>query len=54
MHVRLGVRLAGGPIRNTCAMKRFGILRSDFDPKKTMLDPFATDQAYWRSLWPVQ
>ena len=35
-------------------MKRFGILPSDFDPEKDTLDPFATDQAYWRSLWPAQ
>ena len=32
-------------------MKRFGILPESFDPGKQALDPFATDQAYWRSLW---
>ncbi len=35
-------------------MKRFGILPETFDPAKDTLDPFATDQAYWRSLWPRQ
>jgi hypothetical protein len=34
-------------------MKRFGILPESFDLAKDTLDPFATDQAYWRSLWPV-
>ena len=33
-------------------MKRFGILPETFDLTKDTLDPFATDQAYWRSLWP--
>ena len=33
-------------------MKRFGILPETFDLAKDSLDPFATDQAYWRSLWP--
>ena len=33
-------------------MKRFGILPEAFDLAKDNLDPFATDQAYWRSLWP--
>jgi hypothetical protein len=32
-------------------MKRFGILPADFDPAKTRLDVFQTDQAYWRSFW---
>ena len=32
-------------------MKRWGILPESFDPAKDCLDPFATDQAYWRSLW---
>ena len=35
-------------------MKRFGILPEAFDLAKETLDPFATDQAYWRSLWPQQ
>jgi len=35
-------------------MKRFGILPETFDLAKDSLDPFATDQAYWRSLWPRQ
>ena len=34
-------------------MKRFGVLPAAFDPETDTLDPFATDQAYWRSLWPV-
>ena len=33
-------------------MKRFGILPESFDPSRDTLDPFAADQAYWRSLWP--
>ena len=32
-------------------MRRFGILSETFDPENDPLDPFATDQAYWRSLW---
>lgn len=32
-------------------MKRWGILPEGFDAAKTPLDPYATDQAYWRSLW---
>jgi len=32
-------------------MKRFGILPPTFDPARDALDPYATDQAYWRSLW---
>lgn len=32
-------------------MKRFGILPETFDLEKDPFDPFATDQAYWRSLW---
>jgi len=31
-------------------MKRFGILPLDHDPK-TPIDPHATDQEYWESLW---
>ncbi len=31
-------------------MKRFGILPADHDPS-TPLDPFATDEAYWQSMW---
>ncbi|NQU20452.1 MAG: hypothetical protein HQ567_04155 [Candidatus Nealsonbacteria bacterium] len=31
-------------------MKRYGILPPEHDPK-TPLDPYATDQAYWRSMW---
>jgi hypothetical protein len=34
-------------------MKRFGVLPASFDLAKQSLDPFAMDQAYWRSLWPV-
>jgi hypothetical protein len=33
-------------------MKRFGLLPDAFDLGKEQLDPFAMDQAYWRSLWP--
>ncbi len=33
-------------------MKRFGLLPETFDLAKENLDPFAMDQAYWRSLWP--
>ena len=32
-------------------MKRFGILPEAFDIAKDPFDPFAVDQAYWRSLW---
>ena len=32
-------------------MKRFGILPASFNPAKDSLDPYETDQAYWRSLW---
>jgi hypothetical protein len=33
-------------------MKRFGLLPDAFDLAQQTLDPFAMDQAYWRSLWP--
>ena len=32
-------------------MKRFGVLPESFDLAKDAFDPFAIDQAYWRSLW---
>ncbi len=32
-------------------MKRYGILPASFDLSKDDIDPFATDQAYWKSLW---
>jgi len=32
-------------------MKRFGILPAGLDPARDKVDPFATDRAYWRSLW---
>ncbi|NQT15975.1 MAG: hypothetical protein HQ582_24685 [Planctomycetes bacterium] len=32
-------------------MKRFGILPEDFDLATDRIDPYETDQAYWRSLW---
>ena len=32
-------------------MKRYGIIDESFDVDKDEFDPFATDQAYWRSLW---
>ncbi len=34
-------------------MKRFGVLPEAFDLATQSLDPFATDQAYWRSLDPA-
>jgi hypothetical protein len=33
-------------------MKRFGLLADAYDPATDPFDPFAMDQAYWRSLWP--
>lgn len=34
-------------------MKRYGVLPPEFElTADTTFDPFATDQAYWRSLWP--
>lgn len=32
-------------------MKRFGVLSESFDPATDPIDPYETDQAYWRSLW---
>jgi hypothetical protein len=32
-------------------LTRFGVLPATFDPARDALDVFATDQAYWRSLW---
>ncbi|MFA5193993.1 MAG: hypothetical protein WC740_25070, partial [Verrucomicrobiia bacterium] len=32
-------------------MKRFGVLPENFDPNKDSLNPYETDEAYWRSLW---
>lgn len=32
-------------------MKKYGVLPAAFDPSRDPLDVFATDQAYWRSLW---
>lgn len=32
-------------------MKRYGVLPESFDLAKDDFDPFAVDQAYWRSLW---
>jgi hypothetical protein len=32
-------------------MKRYGILPDGFDINKNPFDPFAVDQAYWRSFW---
>ena len=31
-------------------MQRYGILPADHDPR-VPVDPYATDQAYWRSMW---
>jgi hypothetical protein len=33
-------------------MKRFGLLPESFELANETFDPFAMDQAYWRSLWP--
>ena len=33
-------------------MKRFGVLPAEFDPAGSPINIFATDQAYWKSLWP--
>jgi len=35
-------------------MKRFGVLNENFDLAKDSFDPFAVDQAYWKSLWKVE
>jgi len=32
-------------------MKRYGILPPDADPTRRRIDPYKTDQAYWRSFW---
>ena len=32
-------------------MKRFGILPESFDVAKDPIDPYETNNAYWRSLW---
>jgi hypothetical protein len=32
-------------------MKRFGVLPDSFDLATDPIDPYETDQAYWRSLW---
>lgn len=32
-------------------MQRYGVLPDDFDAARDAFDPFATDQAYWESLW---
>lgn len=32
-------------------MKRFGVLPESFDLATDRIDPYETDQAYWRSLW---
>jgi hypothetical protein len=32
-------------------MKRYGILSADFDLAMDAIDVYATDRAYWRSLW---
>ncbi len=32
-------------------MRRYGILKSEFNPATDPIDPYATDQAYWRSFW---
>jgi len=32
-------------------LKRYGVLPPSFDVARDALDPYAADQAYWRSLW---
>jgi hypothetical protein len=32
-------------------MKRYGILPADADPARQRIDPYKTDEAYWRSFW---
>jgi len=32
-------------------MQRFGVLPESFDLATDRIDPYETDQAYWRSLW---
>lgn len=32
-------------------LQRYGILKPDFDPTTDPLDPYAVDEAYWRSFW---
>ena len=32
-------------------MKRYGVLPATFDVEKDPIDVFATDQAYWRTMW---
>ncbi|MFW6169011.1 MAG: hypothetical protein ACODAD_00875 [Planctomycetota bacterium] len=32
-------------------MQRYGILPPEFDPAVDQLDPYAADEAYWRSFW---
>lgn len=32
-------------------LRRYGILPPDLDPDRTPLDAYATDEAYWQSLW---
>ena len=34
-------------------MKAYGILPADLDPSRTKIDPYAVDEAYWRSFWYV-
>jgi hypothetical protein len=32
-------------------MQRYGILGPDFEPERDAIDVYATDEAYWQSLW---
>ena len=32
-------------------MKKYGVLQADFTPGADGIDVYATDQAYWKSLW---
>ncbi len=34
-------------------LKKYGILALEFDPDRSPIDYFATDQAYWRTYWHV-
>jgi hypothetical protein len=32
-------------------MKTYGVLPSSLDPATSVVDPYGTDRAYWRSFW---
>ena len=43
-----GFRPSGHYVRN---MQDYGVLPKSLDTKRAKVDPYATDQAYWRSFW---